>query len=192
MKRSVRTASAVGVLLALSLSACVSPNDVAMEVGAPPVLKGENASTVSLRALQSRRFDTLDEHRLMTASTQTLQDLGFTITESSLEVGLLVGSKQRDAEEAGQIAGQVFLTLLAALAGSHHNPTWDEEQKIVVTLVTTPIENSKQIEARVSFDRRLTNNHGQLWRTELILDPPIYQEFFEKLSKGVFLEAHKL
>ena len=38
----------------------------------------------------------------------------------------------------------------------------------------------------------MTNNHGQLWRSEIILDAPIYQEFFDKLSQGVFLEAHKL
>lgn len=179
-------------MAAFTLVACATPNDVAMEVSAPPQLDGEQKSTVSLRALQVRRFDTLNELSLLQAATQTLQDLGFTITESSADAGVLAGSKQRDAEEAGQVAGQVFLTVLAALAGSYHQPTWDKEQKIVVTLVTTPIKNSKQIEARVSFDRRLTNNQGQLWRTELILDAPIYQEFFEKLSKSAFLEAHKL
>ena len=192
MNRLVKKIAALAFLLPLAVSACVTPNDVAMQVGAPPVLEGDNASTVSLRSLQTRRFDTLDERRLMSAATQTLQDLGFTVSESSLDAGVLVGSKQRDAEEAGQVAGQVVLSLLAALGGSYHNPTWDKEQTIVVTLVTTPIQNSKQVEARVSFDRRLTNNHGQLWRTELVLDAPIYREFFDKLAKGVFLEAHKI
>jgi len=76
------------------------------------------------------------------------------------------------------------------LGGSTHSPTWDKEQVIIVTLVTTPVKNSKQIETRVSFDRRITNNRGRLWRAELITEAAIYQEFFDKLSKSTFLEAH--
>ena len=105
---------------------------------------------------------------------------------------MLVASKQRDAEEAGQIAGQVMLTILVGLLGSYHSPTWDKEQSIYVTLIASPITNSRMMEVRALFDRRLTNNHGQLWRTELIEDPEIYQEFYDKLSKGLFLEAHKI
>lgn len=192
MKYVSRKFSVLFVAVPLALSACVSPNDVAMEVGAPPELAAEGKSTVSLRALQIRRFDTLDERALLQAATQTLQGLGFTISESSLDAGVLVGTKQRDAVETGQVTGQVILTLLMALGGTYYEPTWDKEQTIVVTLVTTPVQNSRQIETRVSFDRRLTNNRGQLWRAELLLDAPIYQEFFEKLSKSVFLEAHEL
>ena len=191
MKYLSKNISVLFVAVPLALSACVSPNDVAMKVGAPPQLEAGGKSTVSLRALQTRRFDTLDERELLHAATQTLQDLGFTISESSLDAGVLVGTKRRDAVEAGQVTVQVILTVLAALGGNYHDPIWDKEQTIVVTLVTTPVQNTRQIETRVSFDRRLINNYGQLWRAELILDAPIYQEFFEKLSKSVFLEAHK-
>jgi hypothetical protein len=146
----------------------------------------------TLRAIQTRRYDTLDEKRLLAAATQSFQDLGYTVTESSLASGVLVGSKQRDAEESGQIAGQVILTLFAAALGSFHNPTWDQSQTILITLTTSPIKNSKQSDVRVSFDRRLVNNHGHLWRTEVITDAKIYQEFFEKFSSSAFLEAHTL
>ena len=90
------------------LSGCVSPNDIAMELGGPPKAE-EGKPALNLRAMQTRRYDTLDERRLLAAATQTYQDLGYTITESSLESGVLVGRKQRDAEESGQIAGQVVL-----------------------------------------------------------------------------------
>lgn len=185
LPKYVRVPVAV-VAVALTLSACVDANSIAMKVGAPP------ESAVDLRALQSRRFDSLDDKALLAASTQTLQDLGFIISESSADVGVLVASKRRDAEESGQVAGQVVLTLFLAALGTYHDPTWDKEQTIHVTLVTTPIENSKQIEVRVTFDRTLTNNKGQDWRAELIKEPKIYQEFFDKLSKGAFLEAHAL
>jgi len=174
-----------GVLLAASLSACVSPNDIAMKVGAPP------ESAVKLRSMETRRYDTKDQTAILSAAMQTLQDLGFTLTESSTDVGVLVGSKQRDAEEGGQVAAQVALTVALALLGTYHQADWDKEQTIAVTLVTTPVENADQTDVRVSFDRQIRTMQG-LTRAELIQEPDIYQEFFSKLSQGVFLEGHEI
>jgi hypothetical protein len=180
------------VILCFALASCaVKPNDIAMEIGKPPKA-AEGKPTLNFRVMQTRRFETLNEKRLLSAATQTFQDLGYTVSESSLESGVLVGSKIRDAEEGGQVAGQVVLTILMAALGSAHNPVWDKSQEIVLTLTTSPVENSKLTDVRVSFDRRLTNNHGHLWRTELIINDKIYQEFFEKFSKSAFLEANKL
>jgi hypothetical protein len=183
MRKIART-TAIAVLL--GLAACVSPNDVAKQIGGPP------KAAVELRQLQTRQFSTKDEIHVLGAATQTLQDLGFSIGESATEAGVLVGFKHRDAEESGQVAGQVALTIVAALLGAAHTPTWDKEQKIQVTVVTSPSSNNEQVEVRVSFDRVLTNNHGVVWRAELLLDAPIYQEFFDKLSQAMFLEARKV
>jgi hypothetical protein len=169
-----------------TLSGCVNPNETAKKIGAAP------QSAVDLRGLESRRYDTLDFEAMLSSATQTLQDLGYTITESSSEAGVLVGSKQRDAEESGQVAGAIAVTVLLALMGAHANPTWDKSQDIHVTVVAMPILDSKQVEMRVSFDRYLTNNLGQQWRAELIQQPEIYQEFFDKLSQSAFLEAHQI
>lgn len=177
-----------GVVLAACLSGCVTANEEAMRIGAAPGMM-QGTTTVDLRALQTRRFETGEEVKILLAATETLQDLGFTITESSADMGVLVASKQRDAAESGQIAGQVALTVFAAAFGVYHQPTWDAEQTIFVTLVTTPLANAGTSEVRVTFDRRMTNNYGQMWRTELILDQSIYQDFFAKLAEGVFLEA---
>lgn len=183
--------SVISVLLGFALVGCTTPNDIAMKLGQAPKA-GEGKPTLHYRTLQTRRFDTLDEKRLLAAATQTFQDLGYTISESSLEAGVLVGSKHRDAEESGQVAGQIVLTLMLAALGSAHNPVWDKSQDIVLVLTTNPVENSSQTDIRVSFDRRLTNNYGHLWRSELILDEKIYQEFFDKFSQSAFLEAQKL
>lgn len=183
MKRGRNVAAALAV--AICLAGCQTPNDIAMKIGVAP------EGAVKLRALETRRYDTTDQTAILSAATQTLQDLGFTLTESSSEVGVLVASKQRDAEEAGEVAGQVALTIAMALLGSYHNPDWAKDQTIVVTLVTTPVENSKQVDVRVSFDRIIQTKNG-LSRAELIQDPEIYREFFTKLSGGVFLEGHEI
>lgn len=176
-----------GILFAIGfLTACQTTNDVAKAIGKPP----ENA--VALRALQTRRFDSQNGKVLLEATTQTLQDLGFTISEASSEVGVIVASKQRDAEESGQVAGQVGLMILMALLGSAHNPTWDQEQTIRVTVSALPVSNGRQTEVRTSFDRILINNYGNAWKAELLMEPPLYKEFFEKLSAAAFLEAHQI
>jgi hypothetical protein len=168
-------------MVALSLAACESANTIAMKIGKEP------QETLNLRTLETRRYDTLDEGAMLVASTQTLQDLGFTISESVSPVGILVASKQRDAKETGQIVGAVFVGILFGTNAM----VWDEDQTIDVTVVTTPIANSKQVDVRVAFDRIVRNNK-QGYRAELLMDPKIYQEFFDKLSQGIQLQGQQV
>jgi hypothetical protein len=179
----------VCVLAASLVSACVNPNEHAMKIGAPPI---EDSKTItSLRAMQSRNFKTLKTENLIQASAATLQDLGFTVEEVSKEYGVLVGSKERDAVEAGQVTVQVILVLIAAIGGNTHNAMYDESQKINVTVVVNKIDE-KSSQVRAFFDRHITNNQGLLWKADLITDAEIYQQFFEKLSASIFLEANKI
>lgn len=45
---------------------------------------------------------------------------------------------------------------------------------------------------RVTFQRIVFDNTGQISRAEQINDPAIYRQFYDKLSKSVFLEAHEI
>lgn len=144
------------------------------------------------RQLQTRRFDT-DEKTLLSASAAVLQDLGFNITESETELGVIVCSKQRDATSAGQMVGAIFLALLTGVA----TPI-DKEQLIRASLVTHPThfdetDKSKcQCSARITFQRVVTNTEGKITRRECINEAKIYQEFFDKLAQSLFLEAHEI
>jgi hypothetical protein len=184
VKRLVVIVAILGA--ATAVGGCVNANDIAMKLGVRP------EGTVDLRNVQTRRFDTQDERKLLDSATQVMQDLGFTIAESSVDLGLIGGNKQRDAEETAQVTGQVVLTVLMALGGKHYDPLWDKEQTIRATLVLTPVEGAKSTDVRIGFDRLLTNNRGVMWRSEVILDEKIYQEFFNKFSQSVFLEAHTI
>lgn len=175
--------------MATLLSSCIDPNRHALEIGSPPV--HDSKTITSLRAIQSRSYNTLENEQLVQASAATLQDLGFTVGQVSREFGVLVGSKDRDAKEAGQVAVQVVLVFLAAFGGNTHTATYDETQKINVSILVSQIDE-KSSQVRVFFDRHITNNHGQLWKADLITDAAIYQQFFEKLSQSAFIEENKL
>lgn len=141
--------------------------------------------SMQLRQLQTRSFDTGDEKKLLTSGASVLQDLGFAIDESETKLGVIVGSKDRDAMEAGQVAGAVMMAVFFGVA-----MPIDQNQKIRASLVTRPM--SKKTNLRVTFQRVVWNTQGQISRTESIEDEKIYQEFFEKLSKAVFLEANEI
>ena len=177
------------IAIVFLLSACVDPNQHALTLGTPPIVDGK--TIVSMREIQSRNFSTLDRESLVQASAATLQDLGFTVGEVSKEYGVLVGSKERDAVEAGQVTVQAILVVLAALGGRSHTATYDETQKINVTVLVNQIDN-KSSQVRAFFDRHITNNLGQLWKADLITDAEIYKQFYEKLSKSAFIEGNKL
>lgn len=61
-----------------------------------------------------------------------------------------------------------------------------------LTLLSQVQQTSGESTVRVTFQRVIYNTAGQITLAEQIVDPVIYQEFFEKLSKAVFLEAHAL
>jgi len=142
--------------------------------------------SLTLRQLQTRRFDTTNETSLLTAGATLLQDMGFQIEETETPLGVLVGSKETDAREAGEMAGAIFL---AVMIGA--DIPWAQTQKVRASLITRQL-NSTQSTLRVTFQRLVWNNKGVIHKVEGLTDPTLYQDFFTKLSKAVFLEANNI
>lgn len=136
------------------------------------------------RVMQSRRYDTRDETQVLKASGALLMDLGFTVDKSDESVGVMVASKDRTAVEVGQVALALFI---AALSGA--DVPYDHHQKLRASIVTHP-SGKKSIVVRVTFQRIVWDTHGNVSKRQQLNNPEDYQEFFEKLSKSLFLEAH--
>jgi hypothetical protein len=144
--------------------------------------------SLATRQVQTRSFDTDKEGDLLQAAAGLMQDMGYTIEESETDLGLIVGSKDRDATSGGQVAGAI---LVGALFGTE--ALYDKEQKITVAIVTRPAgEEGTRMLLRATFQRLVWNNKGVLWKRQAVDDPELYTEFFSRLSKAVFLEANEL
>ncbi len=168
----------VFLLLAfLLLAACHSriPDDALR-------LDGES---LKQRRIQTRTYETDDETKVLAACAALLQDLGFNIDESEPRLGMITGSKNRSAVSAGQVIGSV----IAAFFGV--NVPWDKSQNMRVSVVTGPMEEKKIIFVRLTFQRIVWNTAGQVSKREGLTDPGIYQEFFARLSKSLFLQAQE-
>jgi hypothetical protein len=145
-------------------------------------------NAVARRQIQTRRFDTADESKILRASAHLLQDLGFTIDQSETAAGLIVASKMRTAVETGEV---VVSIILAGLGGG--DGTYKHHQKLRASIVTRPFgERKESILVRATFQRIVWDNQGRVVVLEGIDEPKYYVEFYAKLSKAVFLEAHEI
>lgn len=159
------------------------------------------------RAAQTRQFETPNEDELLSASGAVLQDLGFQVAESVRELGFLRAAKERSAREYGQEIWRWVLLLLstASVVGGQNGIVLlpvDLHQQIDASLVVRPLnETGDRQEVRILFYRIVWKGDGQSGNTYIapgeqkmvmIRDPEIYQLFFARLSKAVFLEAQKI
>jgi hypothetical protein len=149
--------------------------------------------------MQTRLFETRDQTELLSASAAVLQDLGFQVEESVQEVGFLRATKERSAREYGQDIGRFFVFVLSL--GKLILPV-DLHQQIAATLIARPVDpEGVRREVRIMFYRVVWKGDGSAdnqyippgeQKMEMIRDPVLYQQFFAKLSKAVFLEAFTL
>lgn len=121
----------------------------------------------------------------MAACAGLLQDLGFVIDNSEPQLGLIVASKDRSAREGSQVAGKVLYVLVF-----RRDLPIDHHQKFRASIVTH-LSGGRTF-VRVTFQRIVWHDRGTVSRMEILDDPRTYQEFFDKLSRAVFLEAHSI
>ena len=144
--------------------------------------------SLAQRQLQTRKYETIDEAKILSACVSLLQDMGFNLDESETNLGVITSSKMRSAVNPAQ---QVAMVMVAILGGGYM-PT-DKVQKMRASVVTRPVgEKGEYIAVRVTFQRIVWNTQNQVTASESLTDPKIYQEFFDKLSKSIFLEAQEI
>ena len=144
------------------------------------------------RQIETRRYDGIKEEDLLAACSNTLQDMGYSLENSETKLGLVTFNKQRDATNGGQIAGVILIALLGGQPGAI-----DKDQTIRVSLVVRPVydSNGKEIPksdfVRVTFQRIVRRTDNSTY-SETLNDPKLFQEFFDHVSKSVFIEAQKI
>ncbi len=172
MTRKFAATCVLLLLLVCSLSSCVHQMPKDALALSPESLKD--------RQLQTRLFDTTDEAMLLTASAAVLQDSGYTIEESEVALGVIVASRDRDVTETH-----------SAVCFFCFGVPYDQRQRVFVSLVSTPVDDNRTA-VRITFQHMVWNNQNAIVKNEQIRDSQIYQQFFAKLSKSVFLIANEI
>jgi hypothetical protein len=155
-------------------------------MGLPPAAGG-----AARAELQTRLYETPDEGRILATCITLLQDMGFQVDEAASGLGVLSASKRRDANRltpaerfgasvlfVGLLIGGYSAPLALFLIGTNSA----KPMNIEVGIVTRKIDLGG---GRVSVDVVFKENSVS------VTDPALYQEFFDQLSKALFLEARE-
>lgn len=214
MNRLFKRGSALAIAGLIGLTGCVHKiPDGAFDV---------SPDMMAQRQVESRKLTGISEEEILIASSNVLQDMGFNLENSEVKLGVLTANKQREATNAGEIAGAIIMAALFRV----QMPT-SKDQTIRVALVIKPAPRESMIGTlysgasnapepvatkpakgkkapavavattpesyivRVTFQRIVRRTDNSTY-AETIKDPELYQEFFDKLSKSVFIEAQKL
>ena len=157
------------------------------EISASDVLKLEPES-MAQRQLQTRKYNTTAEDKIITTCVNVLQDTGFAIENTDAKLGTILASKQREAVESGQVAGAIIIAVIFGVA-----VPIDKNQTMYASIVVSPAASEKKASlVRITFSRLVWNDRGVVSKAERLEDPEVYQTFFTKLSKGLFLEAQNI
>jgi glucose/arabinose dehydrogenase len=159
-----------------------------------------NPTSAADRESQTRHFPGTDVDLVLEASAAVLQDMGYSIRGGDRGAGLLFAQKTAPVESAGTghaiaEAGLVTVTVLASLlVGQDMVMDLPEQvsQRVYITLlVSAAAETQGSVRVRLSIDRDMTYDNGQVIadHTEL---PRVNEDFFSKLGKSVFLEGESL
>lgn len=147
---------------------------------------------VAQRQVETRRYEGIGENDLLAACAGVFQDLGYNLDNSETKLGVITASKQRDATSGAQIA--LSIAIAAVLQSM---PSYDTQQTIRGSLVVRPVLDSagkklpKTHTVRVTFQRVVLRSDSST-RSETLTDQTLYQDFHDRLSKSVFIEAQKL
>lgn len=162
-------------------------SDSIEKIKAEDVLK-LTSDSMSLRQMQTRKYETNDYENIIQSSVGLLQDDGFNIEEVESNLGIILGAKNREAVEIGQEVGAVLVALAFGIA----IPT-DKEQKLKASIVVSEAPSDKNsIIVRVTFSRIVWNTAGEVSKAQRLENPEMYQVFFSKLSKSLFLTGEQI
>lgn len=162
---------------------CVSP---------PPHVFLITPEMLAHRQIETRRYDGIKEADLLSACANVLQDLGFQLENSESRLGVLTVIKQRDAKNAGEIIVSVLVTIL-----SGKPVPYSKDQSIRASLVVRPVNDSNgnalpdSHYVRITIQRLVRRTDNSIF-VQTLRDPNLYERFYDKLSKSVFIEAQKI
>jgi hypothetical protein len=154
---------------------------------------------LEVREYQTRTFDTPDSKLVMKAMFNVLQDDGYVVKNAVTELGLITAAKEVDLAPGRSGPGaDIFGGLGGVVIGGHGGvvfgpPAAPPYRKTEVRDFTGNIsEFGQQTKVRISFQRKILDNRGQVVQVEAMDDPVFYQDFFSRMDKSLYLQKEQL
>ena len=135
-------------------------------------------SQLQIRQVQTRTYDIQDPKRALKAVLNVLQDDGFIPRQANLELGFIHASKEVEVSRDGEAFWAKFW--------SGRDARWRKNSVVECAANVTEIKGGMRL--RVNFQVKVMNNKGEVMQVEAVHDPLFYQQFFQRVGKGIFYE----
>jgi len=165
--------------LALPLAACASSG-----ASQRPAV----ASTLELRALQTRGYSATSAKALMQALLDTMQDEGLRISRTEPELGLIVAEREQRIQTG--LAKKFLRGYLTLATYGLASPFPDRRSILEATAQVS--EGGGDVKVRLGLELRVLGRDGQLEQAQPVLEGAAYQAFFTRLDKSLYLRREGL
>jgi hypothetical protein len=157
---------------------------------------------LEVREFQTRTFDTADGKLVMKAMLNVLQDDGYVVKNAVVELGLITATKEidvapgRSGSDGGVLGGLGGAVVIGGgpggviFGGPQSAPAYRKTETRDFTGNVS--EFGPQTKVRVTFQRKVLDNRGDVVEVEPIEDPVFYQDFFSRMDKSFYLQKEKL
>lgn len=171
----------------------------AVSTGCAPVAQPPKTQ-LEIREYQTRLFDTADQALVLKAMFNVLQDDGYVVKNAVVELGLITAVREIDlapgrsgASDGGIFGGGVIIGGTGPggiIIGPPPPSGFPKTEVLDFTGNVSPA--GTQTRVRVSFQRKVLDNDGDVVTVEPVGDLTVYQEFFSRMDKSLFLQKENL
>ncbi|HSP96314.1 MAG TPA: hypothetical protein VL049_03570 [Candidatus Dormibacteraeota bacterium] len=190
--------------MATSRSLLAAAALLALAAGCMPPAKPP-PTQLEVREYQTRTFDTADTALVLKAMFNVLQDDGYVVKNAVVDLGLITAAKESDLAPGRSGGSGGFDGIFGGLGGIviggrgpggvvvGGSPQETSFPKTEVRDFTGNVSAfGKQTKVRVSFQRKVLDNRGQVVEVEPVTDLEVYQSFFSRMDKSLFLQKENL
>lgn len=137
---------------------------------------------LEIREIQTRSFEERDAKSVMKAMMEVLQDDGYILKNVHLDLGMLAAEKDIFLEKNSEVFLATFV--------QGDRARWNKHAIIEVS--STVSEWGPSTKIRVNFQKKIFDNYGSVVKVEQVLDGNFYQNFFEKVHKGLYIQKEQI
>ncbi len=137
---------------------------------------------LQVRQMQTRSYNINEPKRALKSVLNVLQDESYIPQQANLDLGYIHAIKEVDITKGGEEFWSKFW--------KGRDARWRKNSILDCAVNVTEIKDGMRL--RVNFQVKMLNNKGEVITVAAIEDPVFYQNFLQKVDKGVFLEKQGL
>jgi hypothetical protein len=158
------------LIIVISLFGCNLPPPI------PP------KTQLQIRELQTREYPSKDLKQVMKAVIGALQDDGFLIRNADKELGFINALREYDVMDPNS----AFVAQLFEGSRARY------EKTSIIEASANVSDFGRNVRVRIVFQVKIIDNFGMPIDSRTVEDAKMYQDFFVKVDKSVFIERQGL